>query len=473
MSPSRLWRALAAVLLGALLLLVPAIYNGYPLTWWDSSAYIEHAFSLVPRPDRLIGYSLFIRGLAVGHTLWAVAVAQCVLTSALVYGLVRSTSRGDAAVRHLVLIGLLAACTSLPWVAGLIIADVFTPVLVIALYLLSFGHVSHRGARALLALLVAVTVVVHLTHLWIGVSLLGAAFVLSRTRGDVRPWQRLRAPAVALALGLASVLAFNFARTGRVVLAPGGSAFILAHLEESGIASRLLERHCPERDYLLCPHRARLPMHVDAFLWNDKLDLFPFEREDAIRREARRLLRDSLLEEPWLHLKVAARYTFKAFFAFETGMGLDGESADAVASTIQRHFPGDLAAYRAARQQRGVLPIGTLRALHTPVAYALLAAVTVLLALSARRERHWPARESTRLIAFTFVAFVVNAVLCGNLSGINDRYGARVLWLLALGVFVRCCEWRDVREAGYQASHGELAGNPPDPVARSPKIRQD
>jgi hypothetical protein len=443
MSPFRLWRALAAVLLGALILLVPAIYNGYPLTWWDSVAYVEHAFSLVPRSDRLIGYSLFIRALAFGHTLWVVAVAQCVLTSALVYGLVRSTSRRDAAVRHLLLIGLLATCTSLPWVAGLIIADVFTPLLVIALYLLSFGQVSHRVARASLALLVAVTVVVHLTHLWIGVSLLGAAFALLRSRGDDRPWQRLRAPAFALALGLVSVLAFNFARTGRVALAPGGNAFVLAHLQESGIASRLLNEHCPERDYLLCPYRARLPMHVDAFLWNDKLDFSPFEREDAIRQEALRLLRDSLLEEPWLHVKVAARYTFKAFFAFETGIGLDGASADAVAPTIERHFPGDLAAYRAARQQRAVLPIGTLRALHTPVAYALLVAVTALLAHSALRERPWTARESTRLIAFSFVALVVNAILCGNLSGINDRYGARVLWLLALGVFVRACEWRD------------------------------
>jgi hypothetical protein len=210
-------------------------------------------------------------------------------------------------------------------------------------------------------------------------------------------------------------------------------------------------------------------MPADAFLWNDKLDLFPFEREDAIRREARRLLRDSLLEEPWLHVKVAARYTFKAFFAFQTGQGFDGESADAVAPTIERHFPGDLVAYRAARQQRGELPIGVLRALHTPVAYALLAAVVVLLGLSARRERPWPTRDSTRLIAFTCVAFVVNATLCGNLSGISDRYGARTLWLLALGIFVRCCEWRDASAPG----HGGPAGNSSDAVARPPKIGLD
>jgi len=440
-----LLRAPAAVLLGGLILLLPAIYNGYPLTWWDTLAYVNPAFTLEPRPDRLIGYSLFIRAFSFGHTLWTVSAAQCLLTSGALYLFARATGAARAETRHLLLVGLLGVFTSLPWVTALIIADVFTPLLVIASYLLTLGRVAHRGARAGLLVLVGITVVVHLTHLWIGVALLFAAFLLSRLRGDARPLERLRAPAVALALGLVALLGFNFARTGRVSLASGSDAFLLAHLEESGIASRLLNEHCPERDYLLCPYRDRLPMQADAFLWNDKLDIFPFERKEAMRTEARRLLRDSLVEAPWLHVQVAARYSARAFVAFETGQGLDGESADHVAPGIEAHFPSDLAAYRSARQQQGALPVAALRAVHTPVGYALLAAVAWLLAVSVRRERPWGTRESTRLLAFTFVAFAVNAVLCGNLSGISDRYGARTLWLLALGVFVRWCEWRDSR----------------------------
>lgn len=435
----RLSRALLAVFIGALLLSLPSLYNGYPLTWWDTKAYVDPAFSLEPRPDRLIGYSLFIRAFALDRTLWTVCAAQCLLVSALVYALVRATTRGDGFVRHVVFVGGLSAFTSLPWVAGLIIADVFTPLLVIALYLLLEGHAREARQRWALLVLSGVAVVVHLTHLWIGLALLGVSVLLRRREGSAR---HVRAPALALAGGLAAVLSFNLARTGKVTLAAGSDAFVLAHLQESGIASRLLNAHCPERAYMLCPYKDRLPMPADAFLWNDKLDLFPFERRDVVRAEARRLLRDSILEEPLLHLQVAARYTAEALVAFRTGVGLDGESVDHVAVSIDEHYPGDSAAYRAAKQQRAVLPIPALRAVHTPVAYALLVAVVAVLAVSAARERPWPARESTRLAAFTLVAYVVNAVLCGNLSGISDRYGARLLWTLALGLFVRYCEAR-------------------------------
>jgi hypothetical protein len=73
------------VVLAGLVLLWAALYNGYPLTFWDTRVYVEHAGSLLPRTDRLIGYSLVIRLLSAQRTLWPVVVAQCLLVAWLVW----------------------------------------------------------------------------------------------------------------------------------------------------------------------------------------------------------------------------------------------------------------------------------------------------------------------------------------------------------------------------------------------------
>jgi hypothetical protein len=436
-------RASVFVLLGAGFLLLPAVYNGFPLTFWDTRAYVEHAWTLMPRPDRVIGYSLFIRAFSLGFTLWLVAAAQCVLVSVLMWRFVTVVSGRAHPGRHLVTMAVLTVATALPWISGQIMADVFTPVLVIALYLLLEVASLGRGERWALLVLSAVCVTVHLSHLYLGAGLLFAAAVFYRARKEPRVWTRVRAPAGALLAGAVFMSAFNYARSGNSSLASGADAFILAHLIESGVAEKELTAHCPERDYWLCPYRAQFPMKGDEFLWVDKLHVQPWERHEEVMKEARRLFNDSLRDEPVMQAQLAVYYTKKAFFAFGTGEGFDADAESLIEEQLAHYLPGDVRAFRGSRQQTSTLPLSTIRAVNWTLSYALLAAAVATLAYALFFEQPRFQRASTRLLLFIFVALFFNAVLCGNLSGIHDRYQSRVLWLVALGLLARYCEFKD------------------------------
>jgi hypothetical protein len=415
-------------------LLSAALYNHYPLTFWDTRVYVEQAGTLLPRPDRLIGYSVLIRALSFHHTLWPVVIAQCLLLAVLARRTLQALLGRACERRYLALIGLLTVGSALPWIAGQLMADVFTPVLVMALWLTMFDTGLERWQRWALYCITALCVTVHLTHLPLGLGLLLAAFGLLRSTGHPRPWQRIRTPLLALLLGVLAIGGFNYLRSGRATLASGSDTFLFGHLVDSGIASRLLDEHCPERDYLLCPQRGSLPMSVDELLWVDKLDLHPWQRPHQIAQETQRMLRDSLREHPALHLQVAIDYTLRALARFRTGEGLDADARPLIEAQIARFVPDDLPDFRSARQQANQIPVDQLRTLHTPVGWVLLLLGALVLLLAAVAGRSSFAHRGVCFVAFVFAALLLNAAISGNLSGIYDRYQSRLVWLVAVGL---------------------------------------
>ena len=63
-------RDIVAILIATGVLASAALYNGYPLTFWDTRAYLESAATLMPRPDRLIGYAFLLRVSSWAGSLW-------------------------------------------------------------------------------------------------------------------------------------------------------------------------------------------------------------------------------------------------------------------------------------------------------------------------------------------------------------------------------------------------------------------
>lgn len=419
-----------ALVAGTALLASAALYNGYPLTFWDTRAYIESATTLMPRGDRLIGYGFLLRVASWLGTLWPIVIAQCALLAWLLRRVLVRLRPGLGAVAYLTRIGLLASCTALPWIAGQLMADIFTPLLVLALFLYVEDESLTRLERTALLALVASCVTVHLTHLPLGLALLALAWQWLRARKATALQRRLLAPALALLFGLAAIGGWNTARVGRWTLASGSDAFVFGHLVESGLASRMLDAHCPERAYWLCPHRARLPMGTDELLWVDALNLKPWDHPAAVSREVSRLLRDSLREVPLMHLRVATLSTLRVLGRFATGEGLDADARSLIEERLQTLAPHDVPAFVASRQQRDAIPVAKLRLLHTPIGWTLIA--LALLALTRWAWRKDLGTAELRFLLFATTAWFLNGVLSANLSGIYDRYESRLVWLFGV-----------------------------------------
>jgi hypothetical protein len=305
-------------------------------------------------------------------------------------------------------------------------------VLVLTLWLYVEDESLSRVQRMALLMLMALCVTVHLTHLPLGLALIALAWLWLRARPAAALRRRLWAPATALLIGLAAIGGWNSARVGRFTLAPGSAAFVLGHLVETGIASRMLDAHCPERAYWLCPYRARLPLGTDDLLWVDGLDLQPWDHPAAVRGELSRLLRDSLREVPLLHLRVAVLSTLRVLGSFATGEGLDADARPRIEAQLKTLAPGDVPAFLASRQQQDAIPIAMLRQLHRPIAWLMLALALGALLRGARRGGS--STPQLRFLGFVTLAWLLNAVLSANLSGVYDRYESRLIWLFGLSL---------------------------------------
>jgi len=454
-------RPTATYLLGTLLFCWVALLNGYPLLYSDSAAYLDVLVHRHNLPDRPLYYGVFIGLLDWGITLWPIVVAQSLLA---VFVVERSLAalmpgrswRWDAGV-----LLLLAAVTSLPWFTGQVMADVFTPLMVLALYLVAAERARlPRWSYLALLLLVCLAASTHYTHIALGIGLLlvlaATGLVLGRPRlRDLLP------PAAAIALAILAILAANDASRHRLVLSPEGSVFLLARLIEYGAAPDYLASHCASEHYRICDYRAELPKRTDDFLWEDDSPLVPLGGREGYEEEAAVLAPRIILSEPLRLAWLAAGATLRQLLSFGTGSGLisfgpTGKGVP-VHHMITTFFPGEQGQFMDARQYRGGLDLGLVNAVQVPAGFLALAVLVAALVMAGVRGDRG-LLEFLLAIAATLLG---NAFLCGALSSGDPRYQSRIMPLAVLAVAIA---WYRLRPPRLAASLS-VAG--PSPAAHS------
>ena len=154
---------------------------------------------------------------------------------------------GDRPLALLGTVAALAATTSLPWLAGILLTDIFAGTAVLALHLLLFAPASlSRREIAGLVLLIGFAGATHSATLAVLMAIVAAAGLARLCRRDLLPLPALGRGAAALALGVAMLLGTNFALSGQLAWTPGGYGIVFARMMEDGIVARYLEDHCPE-----------------------------------------------------------------------------------------------------------------------------------------------------------------------------------------------------------------------------------
>jgi hypothetical protein len=432
--PTALVSRIAAFAVATMLLLLPAIWNGFPLLFYDTGAYLGRAFFDTLSPGRSAVYGFF---LGAGHwwNFWPAVIAQSFITVWTVSLFLRIHDLGHRPIVLAAVIALFTLATGLPWIAGQLMPDLFAGLAVIALYLLVFrADVLARWERLALVTLLAFSASIHNATLAVVAVMLIAGVTVRFFKPQLVPALGLIRVAAAIALSVAMLLTANFAVTGRIAWTPGGSAFIFSRLVHDGIAHRFLEDNCPDPRYELCKYRARLPHHANDFLWHDG-DRGAFVAIGGFNGgadEMREITLKSLWQYPWLHLTTAIQSTVTQLFAVGTGWGIVHDVWDAYGH-IEHLTPKAVPAAHSAKQRFGQLRFETINMLHQPVAWISMAILALFLLLA------WRLREfrSYAPVAATFsVALLANAFVCGVLSNPHDRYGSRIAWIATLFVAV-------------------------------------
>ncbi|MGO9360870.1 MAG: hypothetical protein ACLP1D_24875 [Xanthobacteraceae bacterium] len=412
-----------------LLLIAPAVWNGYPLLQYDTGGYLARWYEGYLVPSRSTVFGIYLH-LGEGSHFWINLGAQALAT----LWILQLTLRLFEVTRPFVVavIGVaLIATTALPWLASMLLTDIFAGLSLLSLFILVIG--GDKTSSLEKCCLFGFTAFAAATHS----ATLGVLFGLCCAGWILRPFHArigtagLIQGSLTIVVGAAMLLAANFALAGRLAWTPGGIGVAFGRMMQDGIVTRYLDDHCPHLKLKLCPYRSELPATADEFLWGhsmfDRLGRF-----QGLGDEMGFIVLHSLAEYPAQQASAAAVATAHQLVDVATGEGTN-RNLPHTYGIIQYYLPSQLPSMRAARQQRGDIDFASVNKIHVPVALASMLALIAILGQAYRRRR---LDDLALLAGTTALALLGNAFICGVLSGPHDRYGARMVWVATLVVLI-------------------------------------
>ena len=417
----------------ALVLLLPAIWNRYPLLYSDTGEYLLSALTKRPPRVRTVGYGLWIWATGGTLTLWAPIVAQALMLAAL---LVRTIVALDLALSPRVMIALCAALlfTGAPWMTSEAMPDVFAGAVLLATWL-ALAHWPRLGVatRVIVAGTIVLGIATHVTMpVVFALLLLVVALVAGRSRLVVPPRPVTGAVAALVALSVVALATFNWARTEHAALTRKPSVFVLGHLVESGLASRVLADRCAVEPFALCPFQAGLTQPIESFIWNDSSPFYKaYQTEDQLRDDTRHLALAIAIHEPLGLTTSILSYGARQFVnveLFDKARVLPANRF--TRSVVAFVLPHEEAAMVGARQEHGGFPAPRLADALFLGALLLSLGVSGWMIWTASRAGPVALGSGAGLQLYLWAALVINALLCANLSGVFGRYQGRLAWLL-------------------------------------------
>lgn len=441
-APHFLARPAFLILLGAALLMVPSLLNGFPFIFPDSIDYL----GTIPLIYRLPFYGAFITFFHWDQFIWGPVIMQCMVVSHLLWLLMKLTSGTPTARIFLPFMALMATLTSLPFFTGFICADIFTPILFLTFYILAFHHRQLSGSlRYYLFLLACISTVMHISNLTLGMLLcfiLMALLTLARA-----PWREskhsLTLIATPILLGIISVLLFNGLVFKTWSLSPAGQSFFLANMIEYGPARDYLDEACPTIHYPICKYRP-YPQTANELMWNEASVYWKLGGFIGMQEQAKHIVHETIRTHP---LDVATMIGDNFIAGLKSRTPAEEFYAKyqikPFMELLRNKFGADtLQQFNDSAEMRDTIPHKTLEAIDRvvpPLSFALV----ILIILATIKSRP----PAFNLCVATLGFVLGNTLLCTALSGVFDRYQARVAWLLPMAVSIVLMDYLKKRRA--------------------------
>lgn len=440
LSPQTAGTWVVVIALSTLCFMLPALWNGYPLFFYDSIDYIESSMTFKPEIWRTLPYSLFLAATHFKTSLWLAVIAQSAIAAYLLWEFALAFAPARSVRLMLLAVPLITVGTALPWFASQIMPDVFTGLMVIGLLLLAFARVG-RARLALIGLLTVIAISAHASHSGTAVAVWGTLALLAWLwRRVERP--RLVVPLAAVALGILATPVSHYLTTGEFYVSRTAHIMMLARLIRDGEAQAYLREACPQAAYRLCPYVDELKPGwngANDFLWGwgspiNKIE--GWQNWRSFSQEARTIVRETVQARPMENLFAALNAWAEQLATFGTGSGLGHEiwGAAPLLDVLKQRFPQDFTAYTSARQYTGIR-LDAVSGLHRIVLGVFMIAALLLAAVYPRRD------AVEQVLMVLVVAALANAAVSGIVSNPDDRYQARLVWVFVPAVLCALLSW--------------------------------
>lgn len=422
------------VLLGAAFcLMIPALYNSYPLVTSDSGAYINNGWIIHIPQDRPLGYSLLIRLASLsGISLWGVVIVQSLLVAFFLQLITRYLLGIN--YHHFLFLGislLLGVATSAGWFAGQIMPDIFTALLLLSFCVLFFIPIRKTWWLWALYIFIWGCILLHNSNLLItlvlGASILLFAFITKRKDLN-RPSTVLIVISVAGWITLSTLVAIS----GRGFRPSSAThVFIMSRMVENGILDAYLNERCATENYKLCEWRDKLPDRQWDFMWDDSGALAQTGGWIDSEEEYSRIIQGTLVSPKFLgmHIVKNSLASLRQLPLIFVGDGLSpwNEPANPFWK-VQQYFSHELKEYRSSLQQTGALKFEWFNVLI--VIFSLLTITSALIINVTRRNTTGYEVAFSGMFKLVLLFLIINAAVTATFSTVNGRFQSRVFWVL-------------------------------------------
>ncbi len=400
-------------------------------------------------------------------TLWLLVAVQALVVSFAVSLFIRSAARRNTVRIFYACGAVLALGTSLPFFTAFAMPDVFAGVNILATVLLTlFADRLSRIEKAALWALLCFGLAAHMSNLLTLIGLIACAAGVMVVSKEKPVWIAARCGALGLAVvaavGLSAFCSKIYEHgTGVRQIAP---PFLMARVLADGPGRAYLAAHCPDGAApLLCRYKDRSFADEEEFLWSRKpavgvYALLDYNTQTRLKREEIPFVLHAVAERPGQELGTMLRNWGGQLILFRLIEPLHNPAEFLTqkgwrATSAWRIVPGHDACERRPASCQPRLPLPALQAWQMMVMMAAGVLLVVVLASSdlraavaasdpnERREIRLALRATVLIVA----AVILNAAVCGALSGPFPRYQTRLIWLLPLtgALLFQMLPWRE------------------------------
>ena len=428
-NPLVVWTIAIAI---PLMLLAPAFWNGYPLLQSDTGGYLARWYEGYLVPSRSTVFGLYLHYGEHSH-FWINLGVQALATM----WILQLTLRVFGLARPWRLFGsclVLTLTTALPWLASMLLTDIFAGLSVLSLFILVLcGDRISRSEKVALLVFTAFAAATHSATMGVLLGLCCVGWIARPfLRGRIRASGLIQGT-LTIALGAVMLVSANYALSGQVAWTPGGYSIAFARMLQDGIVTRYLNDHCATQQFKLCPYRNELPETADDFLWSRETVFNKLGRFPGMGDEMGYIAVHALADYPLWQAEAALMDTGEQLLKVATGENTDHPTLMHTYGIFRDYLSQQLNAVDTARQQKNHLTFGPFNLVHVPVALISTVLVFALLIAAIWRKR---VDDVTLLLATVCLTLLGNAFICGVISGPHDRYGSRMVWITTFAVMV-------------------------------------
>jgi len=336
----------------------------------------------------------------------------------------------------------LSLFTGVGWLVGWIMPDLFGPLLYLSVFVLVFARETLGAGEHLgVALIAWWGIVSHASHLILTVGLLLPLVLVLVLQGhSLRQSLRAVRPVAAILLAaMAAQVALNAYLDQGATLNGNRPPYLLARVIADGPGRWYLQKHCGGTPLASCVELKNTSDDAEEFLWGEKgwVNASPEEQKD-LRREELTVVLGALREYPRVELRTAAAHFWEQLLSY----GVFSYDANAwIQESIEGSLPGQAGKYLQSRQAQGRLDEEFFSSVQDWAVIVSLALIGLWVVFG---RREWSRRLAGLSVIVVYV-LLANAAVTGNISNVEDRYQARVIWLMPLLALVFLLTWLDRR----------------------------